>query len=231
MCAEYYQIHEIGQRCWRIDEDWTRFFLFEGEKKALLVDTGFGKGDLHALVEGLTDRPVMVVNTHADWDHCGGNAAFACAYMHPSDFEHYHQSDAGKGRVALALWEGDHIDIGGRCFEVILIPGHTPGSIALLDTENRILLSGDSVQAGSIHLFGRWRDMDAYQASLEKLIGLQGRFDIIYPSHGPATVEKGLLPRLLEGARRAQAGQIKGVPSPDRPADIYNIGEAEFLYR
>ena len=65
MCAEYYQIHEIGQRCWRIDEDWTRFFLFEGEKKALLVDTGFGKGDLHALVEGLTDRPVMVVNTHA----------------------------------------------------------------------------------------------------------------------------------------------------------------------
>ncbi|MBC8529532.1 MBL fold metallo-hydrolase [Christensenellaceae bacterium NSJ-44] len=231
MDANHYQVFGIGEKSWRIDEDWTRFFLFEGSERALLVDTGFGQGDIRALVEGLTERPVMVVNTHADWDHCGGNAAFACAYMHPSDFEHYHQSDAGRGRQALPLWEGDVIDLGGRCFEVILIPGHTPGSIALLDAQERILLSGDSVQAGSIHLFGRWRDMDAYQASLEKLIGLQARFDTIYPSHGPATVGKELLPRLLEGARRAQAGQIKGVPSPDRPADIYDIGEAEFLYR
>lgn len=45
MDANHYQVFEIGEKSWRIDEDWTRFFLFEGSERALLVDTGFGQGD------------------------------------------------------------------------------------------------------------------------------------------------------------------------------------------
>ncbi len=47
-------------------------WLVEGREKALLVDTGLGLGDLRGEVEALTDKPVVVVNTHGHGDHSGG---------------------------------------------------------------------------------------------------------------------------------------------------------------
>ncbi|MGN1250839.1 MAG: hypothetical protein ACI4XW_12265, partial [Candidatus Spyradocola sp.] len=41
-----------------IEDGGVRCFLVEGAERAMLVDTGFGKGDLRAFVEGLTDKPV-----------------------------------------------------------------------------------------------------------------------------------------------------------------------------
>ncbi|WP_067793877.1 MBL fold metallo-hydrolase [Actinomadura formosensis] len=48
---------------------------------------------------------------------------------------------------AIGLGEGDVIDLGGRRLEVLHLPGHTPGSIALLDAERDALFSGDIVAA------------------------------------------------------------------------------------
>ena len=44
------------------------------------------------------------------------------------------------------LHEGEHITAGVYDFEVIHIPGHTYGSIALLDRKRKLLLPGDTVQ-------------------------------------------------------------------------------------
>ena len=51
--------------------------LVVGDERAVLIDTGMGVGDIRALVGELTDRPVTVVNSHAHWDHVGGNHLFA----------------------------------------------------------------------------------------------------------------------------------------------------------
>ena len=59
-------------------------WLVEGREKALLVDTGLGVGDLRGEVEALTDKPVIVANTHGHGDHSGGNYAFDRVYMHPA---------------------------------------------------------------------------------------------------------------------------------------------------
>lgn len=48
--------------------------------------------------------------------------------------------------VDLVLRTGDRLKLGERQFDVIHLPGHTPGSIALYDRTNRLLLSGDSIQ-------------------------------------------------------------------------------------
>ncbi len=64
----------------------------------------------------------------------------------------------GKDRL---LWEGTVIDLGFWKFEVILTPGHTPGSIMLLDREKRLLISGDTIQAGDIYMFGPGRNLPA----------------------------------------------------------------------
>lgn len=50
--------------------------LIVGTERALLIDTGMGVGDIRAVVESLTDRPITVVNSHSHWDHVGGNHLF-----------------------------------------------------------------------------------------------------------------------------------------------------------
>jgi glyoxylase-like metal-dependent hydrolase (beta-lactamase superfamily II) len=46
------------------------------------------------------------------------------------------------------LEEGDMLDLGDRSFEVLSLPGHTPGSIGLWDESRGMLFSGDAVYAG-----------------------------------------------------------------------------------
>ena len=50
--------------------------LILGKTKALLIDTGYGYGDLKSVIQSLTDLPLRVVNTHCHIDHAGGNYLF-----------------------------------------------------------------------------------------------------------------------------------------------------------
>ena len=60
-------------------------YLVVGEEKALLIDTMMGYNDLAKAVRDITDKPVMVVNTHGHGDHIFGNIYFEEAYMNPED--------------------------------------------------------------------------------------------------------------------------------------------------
>ena len=75
-----YRVFELDAHTWRIEEyDETSsvyLYLLEGEQSALLLDTGLGQIDLRKLVAGLTQLPVQVLNTHAHFDHIGGNGLF-----------------------------------------------------------------------------------------------------------------------------------------------------------
>jgi glyoxylase-like metal-dependent hydrolase (beta-lactamase superfamily II) len=229
MNAEPYQAVPLGGGDYRIEENGVRCFLFAGRENALLIDSGFGSGDLRALVRTLTDLPILLVNTHADGDHIGCNGQFDSVRMHPGDFDRCREQGGDPSRYA-PLGEGDVIDLGVRRFEVLHIPGHTPGSVALFDVEHRLLISGDSVQAGTIWMFGGGRDLDAYLRSLEKLQALAGRFDTVYPSHGPFPVSAGLLPDLIAGASRIRAGEVPGTEAPfPTDAKLYDIGAAKYL--
>lgn len=231
MSQTVYEVHRLDEASWRIEEGGVRTFLVQGSERAMLVDSGFGTGNLREVVDSLTSLPVMLVNTHADRDHVGCNALFGPAFMHPAEYDRYCEKSGGDKETA-PLWEGDVIDLGGRRFEVILIPGHTPGSIALLDAANRVLISGDSVQAGAIYMFGQGRNAAAYEASMVKLQGMSGRFDSIWPSHGPLPLEAAVIGGLVDGARKLQAGLLPEIEStvPDMPARLFDAGVAKFLY-
>ncbi|MCI0635910.1 MAG: MBL fold metallo-hydrolase [Actinobacteria bacterium] len=49
-----------------------------------------------------------------------------------------------------ALTEGDAIDLGNRRFEVLHLPGHSPGSIGLWEAATGVLFSGDAVYDGPL---------------------------------------------------------------------------------
>lgn len=83
----------------------------------------------------------------------------------------------------IEIMDGQVIDLGNRALKMIHIPGHTSGSLAILDCKNRALFAGDSVQMGHIFMFGPNREPDKYEASLDKLIALVNEYDVIYASH------------------------------------------------
>jgi len=227
------EVGKIDDSTYWIEDNGTRCFLFIGEIQALLVDTGKGKsGSLKAIVDSLTDKPVMLVNSHADWDHVGNNEEFGLAYMHPAEMSNYAVSKPGA--PSAPLWEGEVIDIGGRAFEVILIPGHTPGSIALLDRANRVILTGDSASGTRpMFLFGEKRSVDAYILSIEKLLGLRDSFDTLYSAHGLFPLPPETLEKQLAAAQKLRAGELpppKDPPRPDIPAKVYEYDGAAFIF-
>lgn len=226
-----YQAQLLEPKFWSIEENGVRCFLVEGEREAMLVDTGFGTGDLKAFVQTLTSLPVFVVNTHADRDHIGCNGQFSPAWMHPADFDRCARSPQGKDLPLRPLWEDQVLELGQRRFEVILIPGHTPGSIVLWDEAHKTLISGDSVQAGNIYLFGPGRNLPALITSLEKLIARCTDIQTIFPSHGPLPLPGSTLPTLLQDARDLQSGKLTGTaPDRDVPGHLFCGKAAGFYY-
>lgn len=63
----------------------TYTYLVEGEQRAMVIDTMFGYGNLAAFCRELTDRPLVLVNTHYHGDHTGGNYDFDACYLHTLD--------------------------------------------------------------------------------------------------------------------------------------------------
>ena len=89
---------------------------------------------------------------------------------------------------AVDLAEGGLVRFGEISLEVLHTPGHTEGSVCLLDRETGLLLSGDTLFAGS---WGR-TDLpggsdEQMAASLARLSGLDDRVRVL-PGHGPATI-------------------------------------------
>ncbi len=82
---ESYEVVRIDDATWRIEDGMVRCYLLAGAEKALLIDTGMTLQNARAIAEGLTDKPVELLNTHGDPDHIAGNAAFPRFYMHPAE--------------------------------------------------------------------------------------------------------------------------------------------------
>lgn len=160
----------------------TICYLVEGTEKSLLLDTGFGIGDIKAYVETLTDKPLMVVNSHLHPDHSGGNPQFGVVYIGENEVKSTEGfqfpeaaipgsycdvvKNAGPYHFEL-LKDGETIDLGGRTITVYEVPGHTTGCIALHDSLTNMILSGDALLK-RVLLFTE-KPLDLYISSLNKL--------------------------------------------------------------
>jgi glyoxylase-like metal-dependent hydrolase (beta-lactamase superfamily II) len=212
-------------------------YLILGEKQALLFDTGMGISDIKKVAEGLTQLPISVLNSHTHNDHVSDNWQFSRIYGMDTAFTREHakgsvaaaQEEIGPGAICGELpagfdaksyavrpfhitdWihGGAKIDLGGRVLEVIATPGHTPDSISLWDAANGLLFTGDMYYPGAIFLFRPETDLDAYEASIQKMAALKAK--LLLPAHNVPMADPADLPRVLAAMKQARSGKIKPV--------------------
>ena len=82
------------------------------------------------------------------------------------------------------LEDGDTIDTGDRTFEVIHIPGHSPGSIGLWEATTGILFSGDAVYDGPLLDNIEGSSIDDYIVTMERLRALP--VSVVHGGHDPS---------------------------------------------
>lgn len=103
------------------------------------------------------------------------------------------------GQPSVLLDGGERVAVGGRSWEVISTPGHSPGHICLWSAAERVLCSGDHLlQVASPPVtFERGFERDPMGSYLESLARVE-RLDptLVLPGHGRP---------FPDGARRAQA--------------------------
>ena len=210
----------------------VHMYLLCGKEKALLVDTGFGAADIKKALSELTGLPLTVVCTHGHVDHCLGSPQFDKVYAHELEIPQMKEI-VGKGYDGfIPIAVGDVIDIGGRRFEVLLFPGHSPGAIALLSREERLIITGDNVATQPVVMYMEGVDFDVYLENLKKLRDMKDQFDTIYPAHGKVPLSTDFIDDLIECVEEYMKGNLSGVPAigPDKlDCTHYSTGKASLF--
>ena len=149
-------------------------YLLEGDEYALLTDTGYGINNLRAFAVRLTDKPILVANTHYHPDHSAGNGEWESVMLSegweidapsvetpgagPYDLSTYPHPDYEKKIVH----DGDEIDLGGRVIRILeAYPAHCNSSLFFIDEKHKLILSGDEFEAAQTNMFDNSSNPDA----------------------------------------------------------------------
>ncbi|MCX7941627.1 MAG: MBL fold metallo-hydrolase [Dictyoglomaceae bacterium] len=219
MNTDFYNSTLIEPKIWNIsDYRNDSMYLIEGEEKSILFDTGMGTGNLKEYLKSLTNKPIEVIISHAHWDHIMQANQFEKVYMNHKEIELIKVFNMNIDySYFLDIKDKEIINLGNRVLEVMEVPGHTPGSIILLDDENKIVLSGDAIGAGHtwMHLPG-CLSLSRYVNSLYKLYERIKDYRKIYHGHlrerGPLNID--YLKDLIIAVEKVIKKELVGEPYP-----------------
>lgn len=181
-------------------------YLLEGEKKALLIDTGYAAGNLKEFVEKLTDKPIIVVNTHYHPDHSGGNGEFEEVLLgagYPIDAPSVETPGTGPFPLdrlphpdykKTVIKEGDKIELGGRTIEVMDVkPAHCNSSLFFLDRKMGLIFTGDEFESAQTIMYDNSMNPDApydvreriqnMKENAIRLLDMRDAYKWILPNH------------------------------------------------
>ena len=239
MKIPYFKAEEIAEKSWMItnafvESSCARCYLAEGRDYALLIDSIIGLGNLKAFCETLTDKPVLVANTHSHSDHVGGNFHFDHCYMPVRDIASFQDCIGVKKEQLIEMaketalpeyrdlieaddnftdWnpikvypisDGDIFDLGDREIEVVDVGGHTEGEVVFIDHTSRIAYAGDACNGNTLLEFPNSLPVSVYLKNLLRLKAHQPEFDMMYGGH--ETFDPSIVDEAIETVARVVAG-------------------------
>lgn len=148
---------------------------------------------VHPLEAGLLlSPPISSLIPRAAWGDAAIHALEAAGYPMPEPYfvtaipagmaiDSFHQEAVAHVRH---IEEGDEIDLGDRCFEVIHLPGHSPGSIGLWEASTGTLFSGDAIYDGPLLDELEGSSIDDYCVTMDRLLTLP--VTVVHAGHDPS---------------------------------------------
>lgn len=178
----------------------------EETKEGVVIDPGDDSTRILGEIEANGIKIKYILNTHAHFDHIGGNEVLqrrlkAPIALHPLDLPILKE----KGGAAvfgldapqspdpdMDLSEGMLLEFGGCSLRVLFTPGHTPGHVSFHEKNQKILFDGDVLFDGGI---GRTDipggDPAAIMHSIKEVLFALPDETIVYSGHGnPTTIGK-----------------------------------------
>lgn len=170
-----YMAWKLDETTWCISfmEGTEYIYLLEGDDKALLIDTGYGIGHLRKFAQNLTDKEILVVNTHFHPDHSAGNGEWESVMVsggwetdapsvengnYPYDLSAFPYPDYEK----VIMHDGDRIELGGRTILVLeALPAHCNSSLFFVDESHHMVFSGDEFEAAQTMMYDNSKNPDA----------------------------------------------------------------------
>jgi len=163
-------------------------YLIDGAKK-ILIDPGFAplfshvESQMGSLNMALSDIDVVMA-THGHPDHIDAVGLFQKPTLFAMNEEEYAFIDGARyfGKPDMLLSDGE-ITIGDQTFQVLITPGHSPGSVCLYWPDRKALFSGDLVfnrNIGRYDLMGG--DFEFLKESVRKIAELDCEY--LLPGHG-----------------------------------------------
>lgn len=182
----------------------TNCYILHSEKEMAVIDPGgepekisdsilnvAGCNDLGELRK--SDREIkFILATHCHWDHIGAldyllekvNSPF---YIGKGELPVLEESSGAQARPKKELESSDQLKVGSSVLSILSTPGHSPGSITLMEKEGKRLLVGDLIFSGG---YGRTDlpggSREKLKESVRRLRDLDGDWEVL-PGHGPPT--------------------------------------------
>jgi glyoxylase-like metal-dependent hydrolase (beta-lactamase superfamily II) len=181
-------ITKLQDDMWVVETiDNTTMYIIEGSEKALLVDTGTKCTALDEVVKKITQKPLYIVITHIHVDHAGNMNYFDDVYFNKSDTVLLDRLNKPYEGNIHYVEDGDVFDLGNKTIEVKHMPGHTPGSIVLIDKESGNCFSGDAFGSGQVWLqLKPFTPIAEYARSCQKMLAIMEQgITKIYCGHYP----------------------------------------------
>ena len=193
LVVDRYELGPIGTNCYVVRSE-------RGAAEAAVVDPSGDTATIRLELASLGATCAGILVTHSHWDHILGLAELAeetgvTVYgpeVEVDVLENPASYFAGLG-VSLRGWKpdvllsgGETIEVAGISFEVLAVPGHSPGHLAYY--ADGALLSGDVLFAGGVGRTDLPRgDWDVLLASIKSLVERFPPDTVVYSGHGPPT--------------------------------------------
>ena len=208
MNQKFFSARMIWEGTWVITGEGCDCYLLEGSDEAIMIDSGNSPHNIRAFAQTLTALPVRrVINTHAHFDHTGGNGFFDEVWTTRS-VARGAKNVMGRRTQDIPLdydftyvKDGDIIDLAGRPLTIVGLNCHSPEDIAILDTTKRLLFPGDEVEAGQVLLLPGYAEqpgqihacpaasVETCLGAMNKLKALSDQFDYICPAHNGTPID------------------------------------------